>query len=78
MGAIPLMLNGVYGWNLDLNGVVEHGKKILKLERQFNAAAGLTAEDDRLPYFFTTKPLAPHNIVFQVSDKELDEVFAKM
>lgn len=78
LNAIPAMLNGVYGGNLDLNGVTEFGKKVLKLERDFNAAAGFTAEDDRLPYFFKTKPLSPHNIVFQVSDKGLDEVFGKM
>ena len=78
LNAIPAMLNAVYGGNLDLNGVSELGKMILKIERDFNTAAGLTPEDDRLPYFFKTKPLSPHNIVFQVPDKALDDAFGKM
>ena len=48
--------------------------KILKLERDFNAAAGLTNKDDRLPDYFKKEQLAPHNVVFQVSDEDLDQV----
>ncbi|HTY24592.1 MAG TPA: aldehyde ferredoxin oxidoreductase C-terminal domain-containing protein, partial [Desulfomonilaceae bacterium] len=62
--AIPKMLNAVYGWNMRLDDVVEFGKQVLRVEREFNHAAGLGAADDRLPYFFKTKPLKPHNIVF--------------
>jgi aldehyde:ferredoxin oxidoreductase len=51
------------------------GKSILKNEREFNAAAGFTSKDDRLPAFFKTEPLAPHNVTFGVSDEELDSVF---
>ncbi|MEW6531926.1 MAG: aldehyde ferredoxin oxidoreductase C-terminal domain-containing protein [Thermodesulfobacteriota bacterium] len=76
--AIPKMLNAVFGLKMDMNGVVEHGKKILKAEREFNIAAGLGPQDDRLPYFFKTKPLPPHNVVFQVPDKELDQLFSGM
>lgn len=74
--AIPKMLNALYGWNLDLNGVVEYGKKVLALERRFNEAAGLTNESDRLPRFFTTEPLAPHGTTFDIPDSGLDKVFA--
>jgi aldehyde:ferredoxin oxidoreductase len=73
--AIPKMLNAQYGWNLDLNGVTEYGKMILKTERAFNQAAGLTAADDRLPEFFQKEALPPHNVVFDVPAKELDQVF---
>ena len=51
------------------------GKSILTNERGFNAAAGFTSKDDRLPAFFKTEPIAPHNVTFSVSDEELDSVF---
>jgi aldehyde:ferredoxin oxidoreductase len=73
--AIPKMLNGLYGWNLSLDDVTEYGKQILTTERDFNKAAGFTAADDRLPEFFSKEPLAPHNVVFDVTDEDLDTVF---
>ena len=51
------------------------GKSILTNEREFNAAAGFTSKDDRLPAFFKTEPIAPHNVTFDVTDEELDSVF---
>jgi aldehyde:ferredoxin oxidoreductase len=50
------------------------GMKILKLERDFNAAAGFTNKDDRLPDYFKKEPLSPHNVTFAVTDEELDQV----
>ena len=44
-------------------------------ERDFNKRAGFTAADDRLPDFFKTEKLAPHNATFDVPDEELDKVF---
>jgi aldehyde:ferredoxin oxidoreductase len=72
--AIPKMLNAQYGWDLTLDDVMEYGKQIIKTELEFNKAAGFTPSDDRLPEFFSTEPLAPHNVVFDVSDEELDTV----
>ena len=45
------------------------------MERMFNDRAGFTSEDDRLPEFFYKEPLPPHNVVFTVTDEELDTVF---
>lgn len=73
--AVPKMLNGRYGWNSTLDDVTKLGQDILKAERSFNQAAGFTAAADRLPDFFKTKPVAPHNVVFDVSDEELDTIF---
>lgn len=73
--AIPKMLNALYGWNLTLDDVTEYGKGILREEQAFNKAAGFTSSDDRLPEFFQTAPLPPHNIVFDVPAEELDQVF---
>ena len=69
------MLNAFYGLNLTADGVTELGKKVLSMERDFNARAGFTAQHDRLPRFFSTETVAPHNITFKVTDEELDQVF---
>ena len=42
------------------------------MERLYNARAGFTAGDDRLPAFFYDDKLPPHNVVFTVSDEDLD------
>lgn len=52
------------------------GLAVLRMERAFNVAAGFTAADDRLPDFFVTEPLPPFDVVFDVSDDELDSVFS--
>lgn len=69
------MINSFYGMNLTADGVAELGKTVLKSERDFNARAGFTSKDDRLPEFFKKEILPPHNVTFQVTDEELDEVF---
>lgn len=69
------LLNSFYGLSLTADDVTALGKKILTAEREFNLKAGLTKEHDRLPFYFMKEKLPPHNVVFQVSDKELDEVF---
>ncbi|MBI5602508.1 MAG: aldehyde ferredoxin oxidoreductase [Deltaproteobacteria bacterium] len=69
------MINAFYGLNLTANDVGELGKSILKGEREFNKKAGFTSEHDRLPRFFKTEMLPPHNVTFQVKDEDLDTVF---
>jgi len=69
------LLNAFYGLELDANGVVDLGKNILKMEREFNMKAGFTAEHDRLPRFFKTDPVPPHDVLFEVKDEELDSLY---
>ncbi len=69
------MLNAFYGTNLTGDDVVALGKRVLSAERDFNRRAGFTAADDRLPRFFYTDPVAPHNQTFGMKDEELDAVF---
>ncbi len=69
------MLNAFYGLSLTGDGVVELGKKVLSMERDFNKRAGFTAHHDRLPSFFRKEPVPPHNVTFTVTDEELDQVF---
>ena len=69
------LINAFYGMNLDANGVTDLGKTVLKMERDFNTTAGLGAEHDRLPRFFKTEPVPPHNVVFDVKDEDLDSLY---
>ena len=69
------MINAFYGLSLTADDVADLGKSILKNEREFNLAAGLTSKDDRLPEYFKKEKLPPHDITFQVKDEELDQVF---
>jgi len=66
------LLGGFTGQPLTADDVTALGKSVLDKERDFNARAGFTNKDDRLPEF---EALPPHNITFQVSDEELDQVF---
>jgi aldehyde:ferredoxin oxidoreductase len=63
------------GQDMTADDVTALGQSVLKKERDFNAKAGLTSKDDRLPDYFKTEKLAPHNVTFAVSDEELDQVF---
>jgi aldehyde:ferredoxin oxidoreductase len=67
--------NGVLGTNWTTADVAVIGGSILKKERQFNEAAGIGKEADRVPEFMKTEQLPPHNQVFDVTDEALDEVF---
>jgi aldehyde:ferredoxin oxidoreductase len=69
------IISGTFGTPMTAYGVTELGKKVLKMERDFNARAGFTSQHDRLPRFFSTEPFAPHNVMFGVKDEDLDKVF---
>jgi aldehyde:ferredoxin oxidoreductase len=75
LAAIPKMISARYGYPFTLDDLIRQGQAILGAERKFNAAAGFTKLDDRLPDFFKEKKLAPHNTVFDVPDEELDELY---
>ncbi len=72
--AVYEMINAQYGLSLGPDDVTGLGKTILKTERECNKKAGFTAAEDRLPMFFETEKLPPHNAVFDVSHAELDSV----
>lgn len=69
--ALIELINARFGLALTGDDVVNLGKYILKTERAFNQAAGFTDADDRLPDFFYSEPLPPHNLTFDFSDKEI-------
>lgn len=67
------MINARFGISLTGDDVTNLGKHILKVEHQFNIEAGFTNKHDRLPEFFKTEPVAPHNAVWDFTDAEIDE-----
>ncbi len=71
-------VNGVLGTSFTPDDVVELGGEILKRERAFNEAAGLTNLDDRLPEFMKYEKLPPHNVVADVPDEVLDKVYGEL
>jgi aldehyde:ferredoxin oxidoreductase len=73
--AIHEMAEAFTGDTWDVDGLMTLGKQVLTMERMFNAKAGFTSADDRLPGFFKTEQLPPHNVVFTISDADLDTVF---
>ena len=73
--AIVDMINAKYGLTLTGDDIGALGQRVLKMETDFNTRAGFTRADDRLPEFFRTEKLPPHNVVFDVPDEHLDSVF---
>ena len=73
--ALVDLLNAFTGQSFTGDDLAEQGKNILKMERDFNFRAGFTEKDDRLPEYFKKEKLPPHNITFEVTDEELDQVF---
>lgn len=71
--AIIDMINAQYGISLTADDVTELGKFVLRTEKAFNRAAGLTEKHDRLPEFFKEE-CPPHNTTWDFTDEEIDEV----
>jgi aldehyde:ferredoxin oxidoreductase len=79
---IPAAFEAIYemaaahtGEPWDADALMQLGREALTYERMFNEKAGFTAADDRLPAFFKTDKLPPHDTVFEVSDADLDSVY---
>ena len=64
-----------YGITLPDDWMDTLGRRVIERERAFNAAAGFTPEDDRLPGYFTREPLPPLDSVFDVTDQALDHIW---
>jgi aldehyde:ferredoxin oxidoreductase len=69
------MINGIYGWGWTSEDLDRSNRDVLRTELEFNRRAGITASDYRIPEYMREEPLAPHNVVFDVPDSELDAVF---
>ncbi len=69
------MINARYGLTLTPDDVTALGKQVLHDELSFNRAAGFTKAHDRLPEFFKEN-LKPHNVTWDFTDAEIDQVLA--
>ena len=69
------LVSAFSGVPLTADGVTALGKQVLTMERDFNTRAGFTPQDDRLPEYFKSEKLAPHNVTFAVTDEDLDKVY---
>ena len=67
------MINARWDLNLGADAFVELGETVLRDERSFNRDAGFTKAQDRLPEFFKEK-LKPHDVTWDYTDAEVDEV----
>jgi aldehyde:ferredoxin oxidoreductase len=74
MSLIAAMVNSKLGTTLTPADLIDMGRQVLSREREFNRAAGLTAAEDRLPEFFLTEQLPPHQVVFSIPEGDLDTV----
>ena len=71
-------VNGVLGTQYTVDDIAKLGAEILRKERAFNEAAGLTKVHDRLPEFMKYEKLPPHDNVFDVPDEALDAVYGEL
>ena len=69
-------VNGMLGTAYTGDDVGKIGREILRLEKDFNTGAGITAAADRPPEFMRYEKLPPHNHVFDISDEELDQFWS--
>ena len=74
--AVIDMVNAKYGLSLTGDDVTALGQKVLGWEVDFNRRAGMDEGADRLPDFFRTEALPPHNTVFDVTEDDLDTTLA--
>lgn len=78
MEIIAQLLTSAFGRPFSAAEVLEIGKVILRNELAFNKAAGIGAASDRIPEFFKEEKLAPKELVFDISDDELDLVHSDL
>ncbi len=75
--AIVDMINARHDMSITPEDFTTLGRQILKDERSFNRAAGFTSVHDRLPEFFQEE-VQPHNVTFDFTDAEIDQVLADL
>ena len=71
LGLMTEAINNAHGTNFTPSLFEELGRETLKLEEEFNQAAGFSIEDDDLPSFFYDEPLAPTGKVARFQSTEL-------
>ncbi len=68
---IAKAMNNAVGTNLDASFFETLGRETLRLENEFNEAAGFTTDDDELPAFFYDEPLPPSDKAARFHSEEV-------
>jgi aldehyde:ferredoxin oxidoreductase len=71
-------INDAVGSNLEQSFFEAMGRETLRLEAEFNKAAGFTVEDDELPAFFYEEPLQPSDQVARFHAPEVHGIYEKL
>jgi aldehyde:ferredoxin oxidoreductase len=71
-------LNDAHGTRLDTAFMQQLGRDALRMEWEFNKAAGFTEKDDELPDFFYNEPLAPTNKSARHRSAEVNQCFREL
>ena len=71
-------INDALGTDVKPTFFHEIGRETLRLEREFNLAAGFTAEDDDLPEFFYNEPLKPTDDIARFRGEEVFDIWDHM
>jgi aldehyde:ferredoxin oxidoreductase len=72
------MVNGIYGWGWTVEDYNRFNRDVLRMELEFNKRAGITSADYRIPEYMREEQLPPHNVVFDIPDADLDNVFSTL
>lgn len=64
------IINAVFGTGYPPEWLTQLGKKVVKSERKFNLAAGLSQVYDRPPEFIMEEPLPPYNQVVDIPEED--------
>ena len=74
MKIVAELINAKYGIKLDKNNIIDMGREVLRIEKEFNQRAGFTFADDRLPDFFYLEKLPPKGLLFDLPEKEIRKI----
>lgn len=67
-------INAAHGTEIQVPFLTDMAREVLQMEIAFNAAAGFDADDDALPAFFHTEPLAPSNKTARLAHAEINRL----
>jgi aldehyde:ferredoxin oxidoreductase len=71
------MLRATFECDLPQDWLDLIGRRTIEVERAYNQKAGFTSDDDRLPAYFLDEMVPPLNSTFDVSNEELDSIWAE-
>ncbi|NLP37599.1 MAG: aldehyde ferredoxin oxidoreductase [Firmicutes bacterium] len=74
---LATMVNSLLGTELSVDDIWQIGYDTIKMEREFNLAAGISPAQDKLPEFLYTEKLEPTGSVFDLSEEEINKAIVE-